>query len=106
MPKTKPLDLSKERWAVGNRKKDRESGCEYRVLRDEKGKWLGDIRDDSPEDSARIAPALLYVAVIIRQLLENMHGQWPGTMSIDAEAANVLVDAAIGKSTRASHVRY
>lgn len=81
MSKTKPPDLSQERWAVGNRKKMSNDGGEYRMLRDSKGAWIGSLRDNSSEDSAGIAlmlaaPALLSACRTALDHITELRDAW------------------------------
>ena len=44
------------------------------------------------EQLRRAAPDLLAAAIRVRQLLEAMSGQWPGTMALDAKEALELIE--------------
>lgn len=92
-------DLARRIRAVRERD-DRNSWQDSGWSKSEADACAADCRQLVYENEALFgaAPDLLAACVRARQLLEDMSGHWPGTMSIDAKQTHELVDAAISKA--------
>ena len=93
---SKTHDLSADVYHVGNR------GGKFRVMRDDDGHWMGDIRDSNSQDSARIAlllaaPKLLDACQQSLREIERLYtGQPPE--NFEANDTVIMLRKAINKA--------